>query len=332
MNNSTLDNVPSSSLNALQWLTSSIVFIGFFLNFVVIVGIIKSRNLRGIADVCLNINLSISDLFCSLTWIATQVYIKVSGEPLENICEVQGFVLYLFLASSVFTLIAIAIFHFRAIVWEKGLDKWWGVGLVIAFIWIISLVGAAFTTGIALVDSRYTIQPSHLYCLNDFSNSTTTLVKFFNYGISGVLFLTPFFLAFSYFMIWKKLHKHKLFVPQAYASKRVSSANASNSSERQQLDVNVMIIRRACGLSCCFACVFYFQSIIFAYQIVAGTRINWLFDAIGASLVSLNTIVNPALFLTLDYRCRRALTEIFSKEEKEFEFQYVTDSNLSNRK
>ncbi|KAJ3314684.1 hypothetical protein HDV04_005690 [Boothiomyces sp. JEL0838] len=332
MNNSTLDNVPTDNLHALQWLTSSIVFVGFFLNFIVVIGILKSRKLRGIADVCLNINLSISDLFCSLTWIATQAYIKFTGQPLENICEIQGFVLYLFLASSVFTLIAIGIFHYRAIVWEKGLDKGWHVALVITFIWVISTIGAAFTTGVALVDSRYVIQPSHLYCLNDFSNSTTPIVKFFNYGISGVLFLTPFFLAFCYFMIWKKLHKHKLFVPHSYASKRQSSANMSNNSERQQLDVNVMIIRRACGLSSCFACVFYFQSIIFTYQILTGTRINWLFDAIGASLVSLNTIVNPGLFLTLDYRCRRALLDIFSKEEEEFEFQYVTEPNLSNKK
>ncbi|KAJ3369458.1 hypothetical protein HDU91_007202 [Kappamyces sp. JEL0680] len=297
--------VPSSILGLLQGLTMGVTFLGLVANTLIIAGIWRSKGIRSMADTALNLNLSASDFMLCLTWLGTQGYMIVSGSTLYDMaafCKLEGLIIYLFLASSVFTLIAIAGFHFLTVVLEKGLASSLQVFLVLGAIWTASIIGTLFGYGV-FVPNTYVVQPSGLYCLNNFVDQSP-FPRAFNLGIVGVLFGTPLILVGVYFMIWKKLHKHRLFVAPR-------TTTASNSGGTETLNVNKMIIRRAISLTSSFAAVYYFENTIFMWQILTGEKVSWQFDAIGAAVVSLSTIVNPLLFFWLDIRARKAILAIF---------------------
>ncbi|KAI8898256.1 hypothetical protein BC833DRAFT_590653 [Globomyces pollinis-pini] len=298
-------SIPMEWQTAFQYATLTITCIGTIANILVITGIYRSRNVRGTADFSLNINLALADLITCISWISTQAYLLTGNQLQKNstFCSTSGFYLYFLLACSIFTLIAIALFHFRSIVWEKGLSKPLHVIIVICLIWIISIFGSLYAGGLLpAIHTEFVVQPSGLYCLCNFT-SKNGFVQFFNYGIVGVLYGTPILLGLVYYSIWKKLHQHRIFV---------NSNRMSLSSKRPKtVNVNVMIIRRAMAVSLGFAVVFYFQSTMILYQVITSTEIAWYFDAIGACLASLNTVINPTLFLTLDIRCRKALYVMF---------------------
>jgi hypothetical protein len=299
--------VPVDILHYFQLVTVGVASIGFFFNILIILGIYKTREMRGIADLSFNLNLAFSDLFVSITWISSQIYCLIQGVSLQDsgICEYFGFGLYMFMTASVFTLLAIAIFHARAIVWERGLGSSLQVSVVVVILWTLAISGSLFTVGI-FYPSKFEVQPSKLYCFPNFVDQNLG-TKIFNLSICVVLFTTPFVLCFLYYLIWKKLHKHQLYV----ATRRKTSGETAVA-----LNINVMIIRRAIGLSCAFALVYYFQSSIFGYQVLTGTPVSWILDSIGASIVSLVTVVNPLLCFILDLKCRAAILTFLRYRKK----------------
>ena len=245
-----------------------------------------------------------------ITWLITSYWCIIKEQSLfdlETVCKLEGLILYTFLGSSVFTLLAIAAFHYKTVVLEKSLSSGRTVAIYIAIIWILAIIGSLFGNGI-FTGHGFQPQASGLYCLNDFTE-TLAIERVFNSGIVLILTITPLCFIFIYYRIWKKLelHRHQLFV------KRYQGNSGSN----ERLNVNKMIIRRAIAISGAFAAVFYFDAALFSYQIVTGTRVPWIFDAVGACLGVMITVVNPLLFFSLDVRARKAILHMFMKGENE---------------
>lgn len=287
----------------LQGLTIGITTLGFVLNSLCIYGIYKTRSFRTDADLALNLNLAFSDNILCLVWITTQIYTLTSGKflsDLPEICRLEGLVLFTFLASSVFTLTAISIFHFCAVVMGK-IGSRAVVGFVIALIWISSIIGGLYGFGALKLSSNYIVQPSQLYCLNNFAEQEL-LNRLFNASIAFILFAVPLFLLVIYFTIWRALRLH---LRDLIVRKERSSG----------INVSKMIIRRAITLSVGFACVFYFDAALFSYQIITGQSVPWLFDAIGACLGPLITVFNPLTFFYMDTKVKNA---IFSKKRVDY--------------
>ncbi|KAJ2990306.1 hypothetical protein HDV02_004520 [Globomyces sp. JEL0801] len=197
---------------------------------------------------------------------------------------------------------------------EKTINNRITIWILIGMIWLISLCGSIL--GYRLSKHGFILQPSELYCLNDFTLQGS-IITFFNYGIVLTLIGTPILLTLIYFIIWKKLNHHEIYVPSNRISLRHSKIKIVNAK--------VLIVRRAMALSLGFAIVYYFQATIFVYQINTGKFIDWIYDAIGATLVSLNTIVYPITFLALDLRCRQAIFDFFG-----FIHGQSTNSNTSD--
>ena len=302
--------IPSSDFSIFEGITLFISFLGFVFNSLIIYGITKTKKTRSISDFALNLNLSISDLILCLTWITVTFY-SMSKETtlfdLEITCRVEGLILYAFLGSSVFTLFSIAAFHYKTVVLEMELASKRRVLVVITMIWLLAITGSLFSNGLFTGTYGFTVQSSGLYCINDFTEMHL-LERVFNSGIVFILVIAPLCFILIYYRIWKKLglNRRQLFLKRHQAT-----------GETERVNINKMIIRRAIAVSSAFAFVFYYDAGLFAYQIVTGNRVPWIYDAIGASIGATITVVNPILFFSLDVRSRKVILEIFFTGAKE---------------
>lgn len=244
-------------------------------------------------------------------FICKELLLNWDKLPITKILLVKhifGYFWYIaFLGGSVFTLFSIAAFHYKTVVLEMELASKRRVLVVITMIWLLAITGSLFSNGLFTGTYGFTVQSSGLYCINDFTEMHL-LERVFNSGIVFILVIAPVCFILIYYRIWKKLglNRRQLFLKRHQAT-----------GETERVNINKMIIRRAIAVSSAFAFVFYYDAGLFAYQIVTGNRVPWIYDAIGASIGATITVVNPILFFSLDVRSRKVILEIFFTGAKE---------------
>ncbi|KAI8906026.1 hypothetical protein EDD86DRAFT_65133 [Gorgonomyces haynaldii] len=285
-------------LLATLWLTIP----GFFLNTLLVVSILRKRQLRTVPNAFF-VHMGIIDACLSLIFTVYAV-LQLSGYSLQEYwsCQVAGILVQVTSGMAMINVLGLALFHYQVICQGKPpwTARWWI--LFFASQWLQAFVMSSipfWSKG-----SGYVLHPSGMFCgVNTISDSG------FDFAITWIdiffMFGGPLTLFWLYYRVSEALERisNKL---QGYQTKSLSIPQ-----NETLLNARKLLVARAMITSASFILTWFVLGITWTISAVTRSNISQAADMASALTMRANLSVNPIIYLLTDPRflqsCKRLL-------------------------